>query len=327
MALKLVVGLGNPAEGIGRPRVVAGDLGVRKAGQLQDGQSVLTETVPATTVSPEDERKQVDPFTGILRTNSFDAWQPKLTLSRKFTPNVMSYLTISTGFRSGGFNAPGLGGFKAEHLTNYEAGTKTTLLDNRLILNAAAFFSKSKDFQFFYLPQGQGQVIANIDKVDIKGLDIDFRFLPATGWQLDGGLGIAESEIKQSTAEPGSVGNYTPKANPFKATLGIQYATPLMANVDGSIRVDFEHRGKKYWHPNNVDVSNPLDLINLRMGLNEAKGKWSANLFVRNLTDKKYYSDYYSASYTGLTYGPGLPLNIGSLATPRSFGIEGKFRF
>ena len=87
----------------------------------------------------------------------------------------------------------------------------------------------------------------------------------------------------------------------------------------------------KYWHPDNVAASDPIDLINLRIGLNEAKGKWSASLFVRNLTDKKYYADYNGAKYSGLSYdvmaGPAYPLDIGSLAPPRSFGIEAKMRF
>lgn len=277
-----------------------------------------------------DERRQTDLATGLIRSAAFDALQPKVTLTKKVTTNVMSYLTYSTGFRSGGFNAPGLGDlgqFRAEHLTNYEIGTKTTLLDGSLILNGAAFFSTSKDYQFFYLPQGKGQVIANIDKVEIKGADFDFRYIPGRGWQLDGGIGIADGKIIQNVAEPTSVGNHPPKANPVKVTLGIQYAAPAMAGLETVFRLDMEHRGKKYWHPNNVDVSNAMDLVNLRIGLNEVKGTWSASFYVRNLTDKKYYSDYYSASYTGLSYGAGLPLNIGSLAPPRTFGIEGKFRF
>lgn len=279
-----------------------------------------------------DERKQTDTLTNLVRAQTYDAWQPKVTLTKKFNPNVMSYGTISTGFRSGGFNGPGLPEFKSETLTNYEVGTKTTLLDSRMILNAAAFYSQSKDFQYFYVDaQTAAPIIGNIDQVDIKGVDIDFRYLPAKGWQIDGGIGIADSVIQKNSVEPGSVGKYTPKANPLKATLGIQYATPVMPNVEGSVRLDIEHRGMKYWHPDNVAASDPIDLINLRIGLNEAKGKWSASLFVRNLTDKKYYADYNGAKYSGLSYdvmaGPAYPLDIGSLAPPRSFGIEAKMRF
>lgn len=275
-----------------------------------------------------DERDQTDLTTGKKRANSFDAWQPKVTLTKKFSPQVMSYVTYSTGFRSGGFNAPGLANFKSENLKNYEIGTKTTLLDNRLILNAAAFYSRSRDFQYFYVDAvSAAQVIANLDKVDIKGLDIDFRYLPVKGLQLDGGLGITDSTIKQNAIDPTVVGKHTPKASPIKTTLGIQYTTPVMDNVDGSVRLDIEHRGKKYWHPDNIAVSDPINLVNLRLGLNQAKDKWSANLFVRNLTDKKYYADYNAAKYSGLSYGPGLPLDLGSLAAPRTIGLEAKFRF
>lgn len=279
-----------------------------------------------------DARKQTDTLTNLVRAQTYDAWQPKLTLTKKFSPTVMSYGTISTGFRSGGFNGPGLPEFRSETLTNYEVGAKTTLLDSRLILNAAAFYSQSKDFQYFYVEaQTASPAIGNIDKVDIKGVDIDFRYLPAKGWQLDGGLGIAESKIVQNVIEPGSVGKYTPKANPVKVNLGVQYKTPVMAHVEGSIRLDFEHRGVKYWHPDNVAVSDPIDLINLRIGLSEAKNKWSASLFVRNLTNKKYYADFNGSKYSGLSYdvtaGSAYPLDIGSLAPPRTFGIEGKLRF
>lgn len=279
-----------------------------------------------------DERNQHDLNTGESRAATFDSLQPKVTLTRKFTSNVMSYATYSTGFRSGGFNGAGLPDFKAENIKNYEVGTKTTLLDKRLILNAAVFYSQAKDFQFFHVDAvTAAPIIANIDKVDIKGLDIDFRYLPAKGWQLDGGIGIADSKIMQNAAEPASVGKYTPKANPLKANLGIQYMTPVIANVNGSIRLDIEHRGKKYWAPDNVAVSDALDLINLRFGLSESKDKWSASLFVRNLTDKKYYADYNPAKYSGLSYNvmspTPMPLDIGSLAPPRTFGLEAKFRF
>ncbi len=276
----------------------------------------------------KDRRNQTDVATGLHRIRTFDAWQPKVTLTRRFSPNLLSYLTYSTGFRSGGFNAPGLNDFKAENLKNYEAGTKMTLLDGRLILNGAAFYSRSSDFQFFYVDAvSASQVIANIDRVDIKGVDIDFRYLPFKGLQLDGGLGITNSTIEQNAVDPSTIGNHTPKTVPFKANLGIQYVWPVAPQVNASARLDIEHRGKKYWHPDNAAVSNPVDLINVRLGLSEAKGKWSLSLFARNLTDKKYYADYNSAKYTGLSYGAGLPLDIGSLAPPRSFGLDAQIRF
>jgi len=275
-----------------------------------------------------DNRDQTDQASGLHRKRDFSNWQPKLTLTKKINPNALSYLTYSTGFRSGGFNGPDLPDFGAEKLANYEAGAKATLLGGRLILNGALFYSKSKDFQYFYVDAlTASQVIANIDKVDIKGADFDFRYLPLRDLQLDGGIGITDSTIKENRVEPGSIGNHTPKNTPFKANLGIQYGADVGANLKGMVRFDTEYRGKKYWHADNVAVSDALTLLNLRVSLAEAKDAWRVSAYVRNLTDKRYYADYTSANYSGLSYGAGKPMDIGSLAQPRTFGIEAKFRF
>ena len=185
-----------------------------------------------------DERHQTDVNNGTSREASYSKWQPKATLTHKFSRDVLAYGTLSTGFRSGGFNAPGLADFKPETLTNAELGMKTMLLNNSLLLNAAVFASRSKNFQFFYVDASHGaQVISNIDKVDLKGLDLDFRFLPTKGLEFDGGLGITDSDIKKNTVDPSSVGHHTPKNVPFKVNLGVQYTQPLAAGLDGSIRL------------------------------------------------------------------------------------------
>lgn len=269
-----------------------------------------------------DVRDQTDALSGLRRSASFDAWQPKVTLTRRLDRERLAYATYSTGFRSGGFNAPGLDGFKPETLRNLEFGFKSTLLDNRLVFNAAAFHSRSTDFQFFHVDAASAsQIIGNIDKVDIKGVDIDFRFLPAKGLELDGGLGIANSRIRQNATDPGTVGNYTPKATPWQLNLGLQHDAPVSASIKVFFRLDYQHRSKKYWHPDNAAVSDALDLFGLRAGLHDIAGKWSVNLFARNLTDRKYYADYNSARYSG-----GV-VDIGSLARGRTIGLEAKLRF
>ena len=268
-----------------------------------------------------DDRQQTNVSTKLGRSASFDAWQPKLTLTQRFGPDSLVYGTYSTGFRSGGFNAPGLPDFKAETLNNYELGSKSTLLDRRLMLNAAVFFSQSANFQYFYVDAvSAAQIISNIDRVDIKGLDLDFRYLATKGLEFDGGLGLTDSRIKANTSAPTTVGNYTPKASPFKATLGTQYSWPVAAGVSASLRFDYEHRAEKYWHPDNLAVSDALNLFGLRVGLHGAKDKWVVNLYGRNLTNEIYYADYNARKYSGLPY------DIGSLAQPRTVGIDVKFK-
>ena len=290
-------------------------------GQVEQDFSPTT-TLAAGLRWDSDARDQRDIVDGSEQKKTFSSVQPKLTLTQHFTKDVIGYGTYSTGFRSGGFNAPGLGGFKAERLSNFEAGVKSTLLDKRLLLNASVYYADSRDFQYFFTNAATGaQFIANIDKVHIKGLDLDFTWLPVAGLQVDGGVGTTDSRIRANAAQPATVGNYTPKASPWKVNLGLQYTTALASDLSGYARFDVEERSRRYWQIDNADVQKEMTLMNLRLGVSTAKEAWSGYLFVKNLGDKKYYADYNPAAYSGLGYA------IGARAEGRQYGIGGKYRF
>src|SRR5690606_4910257 len=76
------------------------------------------------------------------------AWSPMVNLSYRVTDDVMLYGTWSRGFKSGGFNGRDIDDpivpllFDPEDLIAYEMGMKSTWLDNRVVLNVAAYVSK-----------------------------------------------------------------------------------------------------------------------------------------------------------------------------------------
>src|SRR3546814_13564563 len=51
-------------------------------------------------------------------------WQPKLTVSRKWTPDLMTYVSVARGYRGGGFNAstPPTRNYSGEQAWPYEEG-------------------------------------------------------------------------------------------------------------------------------------------------------------------------------------------------------------
>ncbi len=78
------------------------------------------------------------------------SWRKLTYLARadyNITDDVLGYVSISTGYKSGGVQD---GGFlyNPETLTNYEVGLKLKLFDNRMTLNNAFFYEDFKDFQF-----------------------------------------------------------------------------------------------------------------------------------------------------------------------------------
>ena len=85
----------------------------------------------------------------------------EISLSRWFERNINGYLSLSQSFKAGGFNLgvtpEGKRAFDKELLWNVEVGLKSLLINERLQLNAAIFYSKRRDQQV----RTSSQLIAN----------------------------------------------------------------------------------------------------------------------------------------------------------------------
>jgi len=99
-------------------------------------------------------------------TISAKKWMYKVGLNYKLAPDVMAYATVSSGFKSGGFNGANsnttqqLKGYKPEVLNSVEIGLKSTLLENRVQLNLAAFHYDYRD------KQEQGLAVTFVGNID-----------------------------------------------------------------------------------------------------------------------------------------------------------------
>src|SRR5581483_8829889 len=82
-----------------------------------------------------------------LQTGKFHSTDPRAYIRYKVTDQINTYATAAKGFRSGGFNNPGIPDYGPEKIWSYELGTKMSLLQNRLRLDAAVFTSDYNDYQ------------------------------------------------------------------------------------------------------------------------------------------------------------------------------------
>jgi iron complex outermembrane recepter protein len=105
------------------------------------------------------------------------------------TDTSLLYAVVSTGYKSGGFNdgcatgTPGCNSprplselyYKPETLRAYEAGLKTSLLDNRMRLNASAFYYDYTNLQLFTKdPSPVGVALFfNAPKAKIMGVELE----------------------------------------------------------------------------------------------------------------------------------------------------------
>jgi iron complex outermembrane receptor protein len=111
-------------------------------------------------------------------------FSPKVVLGYRYLDDSMVYLSWSKGFKSGTFNTVNVYNqpeyVKPETVTSYELGSKNTLADGQVTLNAAAFHTdiKNQQVQFVSLLAGGAVRLENAAKVKIDGGELELAYHP-----------------------------------------------------------------------------------------------------------------------------------------------------
>ncbi len=294
-----------------------------KAGYAQLSYDLLPELeITAALRYDHDKRKQRDRLVpgSARREASFEEWQPKLSVKYDLSDDSMVYATAARGFRSGGFNSPS-GTFpevyKPETTTNYEVGTKNSLLDRRLTLNASAFYIEYKDQQVFLLRVAE-QGIINIADTKILGFEAEMQARPTDRLELGASLGLIDSEIKNFDGTDTFRGNKVPLTYKWSYVLSGQYTVPL-GDAALAARLEYSGKGGNYWHVDNRAKQDDVHLVDAR--LTWTRDRLSVAGFVDNLFDVEYTEEFFakefSAGFTDIRY-PGMP---------RRYGVNVTYKF
>ncbi len=221
---------------------------------------------------------------------------PYVSLSYFWSESLMTYASYSEGFKGGGFEqrvfparerAPS---FEPETARVYEVGVKSTLLDSRMILNAAAFYTDYDDLQISVF-DGVAPVTKNAASAAIRGIEAEMTFLPTPEWELDFSLGYLDAQYSEIDAAAVGVGRDNDLVNSpewsfsasaaYRLELAMGTLTP---RLNWSFRSDIS---------NDAINSAPLeeDQVNLfdaSLLFEPAVQDWRLMLSARNLTDRTY---------------------------------------
>jgi outer membrane receptor protein involved in Fe transport len=131
----------------------------------------------------------------------------KAGIDYQWTSDFMTYASITTGFRGGGFNPRPfdnlqLTSFKPEKTTSFEIGEKSEWLDHTLRANAAIYFSRYRNVvitsqeldaagQPFTGPQ-------NVGSADIKGFELELQANPIAALELSAQVGLTDFKMEGS---------------------------------------------------------------------------------------------------------------------------------
>ncbi len=274
-------------------------------------------------------------YPGQVRQRSWDALQPKVTLRYKVNPDIVAYADYGRGFRSGGFNQTGVGAagiagikdyFDKEIADTAEVGVKTQFFDRRVGADVAVYHTVDRGAYFFvYDPITGTQNLGNLGRVIYKGLELETSARVVEGFDVHADVGFTNSNIRESDRSPTDVGHQTSLVSKYTIDTGGQYRYSLAAWKEGLsavLRADYERIGPTYWFPDNISVRNPIDLVNMRIGVEGPV--WSVTAWSKNLFDKIYNAEW--------APGPNFPgppgTNSGVFrAEPRVWGVDFKYHF
>ena len=246
--------------------------------------------------------------------------------------DLMFYVTYSTGYKPGATNlTPLYPDYAPETNAVYEIGVKSTMLDNRLRLNAAVFDSKIKDFQLLsLLAVGGGPPLPtfqNGTEGKSKGAELEVvyahenvGFNIAIGY-LDAVFAKDDVLNNGTTGQDEAVpaGRSLPFAPDWTISAGIQYDFRFGNNVL-TPRVQIAHVADQYATPfpgpRSILPSHTITDVRLIYQVGET---WRFEGFVNNVTDETYIAAQMqnaSSADGGYIYG-----------APRVYGVRASYSF
>ena len=293
--------------------------GVRYTEETKGLQATMFNVAPATAAEPPAPTN-LCPFAGppptqtgclFLTTNRFEreftATTKSASMQYRFNENVMTYLSWSEGFKSGGFNQrynaapPGNApiSFGAESAESFEIGLKLDPLDS-LRINIAAFSTEYDDIQMTYR-LGVVPLLFNAGVATIEGGEVELQFVPTDDFMLDATLGYLDAKFDSITPPP-PFGPVTPTATatlssrlPFtpewQGHIGMSYSFHPGSNWLLTPRVDLSYTDEQFFDAgNSVEIAQneAITLLNAAITLASEDDKWRFVLGGHNLTDELY---------------------------------------
>lgn len=288
----------------------------------------------------------VIPEVGYLKDSSL---QYRVGIEADVAEQSMLYANVSTGFHAGGFYQ-GLppDTYKPEKLTAYALGTKNRFLDNRLQVNAEAYFWDYKDLQYTstgtITPAINGAVTVNAGRAEVYGLELQVDYLPTEQDRLSLALEFAEGENKEFT--------FAAARAPVAGSACVFTATPTgSVNCDGtkmislpkvSGNLSYEHsfafgNGAALVAAASVHYESSSWLSYDMLPWQEADGyhmsganltyvaagerSWSIGAYVNNIENEAVQT---TGSFGSLTY---MNTPYVTLAAPRTYGARVEVKF
>ncbi|MEI9906267.1 MAG: TonB-dependent receptor [Asticcacaulis sp.] len=245
-------------------------------------------------------------------------------------PQVMTYVSYSTGWKGAGYNLDRQqnadytvnrdSSFKAERSRSYEIGMKGRWFENRLAVDLSAFSEAFRDFQLNTF-LGTTFVVDSVPHLRSKGVELDTRY-HWMGLALNAGVTYDDAKFgpEQVPGLPLIANGRASFAPKWSAAYGADYSRSAgQLDLDLSLNAKYNSAYNTGSDLNPIKLQKAYTLVDGRAALSAKDGRWSLELWGRNLTNATYKQVAFSAPFQSGTFDAFLGL-------PRTFGIALRLR-
>jgi iron complex outermembrane receptor protein len=258
---------------------------------------------------------------------SHNAWAPKAGLEIQTGKQMLTYISATRGFKSGGFNftspEPGRG-YAPEWAWSYEGGVKTTVANGRAWLNVAVFQTDYTNLQVQTAIRPGVIDISNAAAATIRGIEFEGTTELTRMVRFGGHLSWLDSAYDRYVAVgvagvTGDVsGNRLNNAPLWSGRLWLEWSGNLGPARAVSLRADSRWQSTVFFTPFNdrIQYQPSYAIVDLTAEYSPSR-RWGLGMYVRNLTNTDFITGTFSSPIPAIGGRPGEPRQIGIQFTVR----------
>ena len=247
----------------------------------------------------------VRPAFAAVGTTKVDGFSGRIGPQFDINKDMMAYATVSRGYKGPAFNvffnmqAFDNIAIKPETSTSYEAGLKSSLLNNTVRVNLAAFSSKYDNYQANLNDLVAGVVVTrliNAGSVSTSGLEVDFLAKLSPRFTVSGAAAHIRARIDNFNCPVGASascdvnGKPLPFSPDWRYNLRANYKMPLSGDWMADLGADYNYQSKVIYDIGQApDAVQPaFGIVNATLSVYNSDAGWSVTVVGKNLANKSY---------------------------------------
>jgi outer membrane receptor protein involved in Fe transport len=279
----------------------------------------------ATSVSGVSANGTSDTLYGVAQNSGVS---PKVNLAYIPNDNLTVYGTVSKGFRPGGPNSPipppctaAPKQFGPDSVWSYELGEKLKMLDARVSINGDVYYEDWSNIQQQVAPPCGFKFTANAGKAKVYGAELEAAIVLLPGLVFSQSVGYTHATNAATVPDAGvKDGDRLLDVPKVTANTTLTYRYPLAGTLNLIARVNDSYVDSIQDITFTRNTLPSYDLVDTRFGVET--DRWSAVIFVDNLTNKKAL-----LSDTGALSANVPIFNRVATNQPRTIGADLSYKF